>query len=247
MSTKLFSLVLQIRREIELPIAQAPSAVLDVLTPVFAPRRVWFLVDGDREIELSCESDDTVGSQHLWVGESLGTGDVVTRFAPQEDGFAENIRRVLTSTPMRSIAMSADGALRYLPSGATAPAWHGRWHLNEPACLLDLVSVRFQWDDDDHLFEFSLSFSGFPVTSSLLLPDGSVGTGDSHAARENRELVFQALRNLPSALGIPMGAARWIDDGDYAALYRADADEIRGKWLPFLNEALRSTAEPGDS
>jgi hypothetical protein len=243
----LFSLILDIRREIELPIAQAPSTVLDVLAPVFAPRKVWFLINGEQEIEVSRESDILVGSQRLWLGESLEKDAVVTRFVPQDDGLGADIQRVLRSTSLRSVAMSADGALRYRQTGEDAPAWHGRWRLSEPPCLLDLAAVRFQLDGDDRLFEFSLSFSGFPLTSSLLLPDGSVGTADSSAAHDNRMLVFRCLSNLPAALGVPSGAARWSDDGDYGSLYRADADEIRGTWLPLLNAATSPSADEGDA
>lgn len=235
MSTKLFSLVLDIRGPLGIPVAQTPEALLSALSPIFAPRRIWLLANGNEEIDLCRTSTERFGEQTLWAGEQLDTGDVVTHVDPVDVGLLQELRDTLASRALDTVALSAEGAMRFRAPMASEPSWYGRWQSGRPECLLDLVTVRFQWDDDAKLMELSLSFSGFPLTSSRLLADGALDVGDETTAAANRELFFPTLARIPSALQIPAGAARWSDDGDYAPLFRRDADEIRNRWLPFLN------------
>jgi hypothetical protein len=234
-STKLFSLVLDIGGPLGIPVAQTPDALLSALSPIFAPRRIWLLANGNEEIELFRESTERFGEQTLWAGERLDAGDVLTHVDPADVGLLQDLRDALANRALDTVVMSAEGAMRFRAPMASEPNWYGRWRLGQPKCLLDLLSVRFQWDDDAKLFELSLSLSGFPLTSSRLLADGALDVGDEATAAANRELFFPTLAQLPSALQTPAGATRWSDDGDYAPLFRRDAEEIRNRWLEFMN------------
>ncbi len=227
--TKLFFLVLNCKRALERPLGSAPAALLAALAPVFQPRTIWVLADGVRELELERMATEGVRDQLLWLGESVDAASALTHVSPPDAGLVAE----------RSLYLSASGALRFRAPGAPTPAWYGRWHLGQPACLWDLVTVRLEWTDETRTVELSLGLSGFPLTTVDLLRDGSLGDGDPQLAAANREDMFQALARVPGAIGVPPGGARWISDGDYAGLFPADADDVRGRWIPWLNDQLR--------
>lgn len=234
MSTKLFSLLLDCDRELDRPLASVPAAFLDALAPVFQPRTIWVLADDVHELQLERMGSECIGAQRLWLGEVVDAERALTYVSPPDAGLVAELKDALP-VAARSLFLSASGALRFRAPDTAMPTWYGRWHQRQPACLLDLMTVRLEWTDVTRQVELSLAFSGYPLTSSELRRDGSVGGGDAQAAAANREQVFETLARLPRTIGVPAGSARWTDDGDYASLFPDDADDIRGRWLPWLN------------
>jgi hypothetical protein len=246
-STKLFYLVLDLGDELERPLAAVPAALLEAMAPVFLSRTIWVLVDGEHELQIERMSSGQIGKQRLWAAEAWSAGEVLTECSLRDDGIVADLRDALAPLTARSVFMRAEGALRFHTSGSPEPRWYGRWYVQEPPCLLDLVTVRFEWTAEARTVELSLGCSGYPLTSSDLRLDGSLGDGAPEIAAANRELMFQTLARLPGAIGVPAGGARWSDDGDYGYLYGVDAKDIRSRWLPWLESFVRDLpAAKGD-
>jgi len=121
--------------------------------------------------------------------------------------------------------------------GTNHPAWYGRWKIETPPCLIELVTVRLQWTDDLHAFELDLQNGGYPLTSVRLAAHGGLDDGDASAAAESRATILPVLERVPGCLGLARGEFDWSNGGDYGPLYPQDAAEIRNVWVPRLNAA----------
>jgi hypothetical protein len=239
MSTKLCSFTMDIRGDARprRDLADGSPAVFEALLDVFAPRVLWLQINGRDTAEL----DRIVpaagwGAQPLWMGETLVPGAVLT-VCPPGSGAAliAEMKARLAQGNVSSLFVSAQGALRHQAPETSHPAWYGRWKIETPPALLDLIAVRLQWTDDMRAFELDLPMSGYPLTATRLEPDGFVDDGDLVVAAANRATVLSALERVPAALGLVPGEYRWSNGGDYAPLFPADAADIRQEWLPRVN------------
>jgi hypothetical protein len=228
-------LEVQPRRTLEVGVL----AALDELLEVFAPRVLWAQIDDAETIEIKrVKTTPSWGTQALWDGEQMLLGAVTTSCPPGPAAdMIRELSRHLTGRTIRSVFISADGALRHRAPDTSQANWHGRWKIDTPPALIDLIAVRLQWTDEMHAFEFDLANGGYPLTSARLAPDGSLDDGDLAAAAANRAMILPVLERVPACLGLVPGEFCWSIGGDFGPLYPRDEAEMRGIWLPRLNGA----------
>ncbi len=236
MSLKLFSLILDVDRTVARaprPLADAAPAVLESMLEVFAPRQLWVQVDGEAPFTIDALALERVGEQRLWAEEEVVPGAALTRCPPgPARALIDALRARLAHRHVSALFVGADGALRHRAAPTAEADWHGRWVV--AGGLLEIASLRLQWTADLRAFELSLPHSGYPLTTARLARDGSLEAGEAAVAVANRAAILPVVGRVRGALGLTAGEARWHDDGDYAPLFRADADEVRAVWLPRL-------------
>lgn len=237
MSLKVFSLVMDVTAaQPGRPLAEVAPAVLEGLRDVFAPRLLWVQIDGGEPFQISALAEGPAARQPLWRGEEPVSGFPLTRCNPGPlPGLLDELRARLRGRSPASLFLGADGALRHRACDRAEPDWYGRWTAD--GGLLDIAAVRVQWTADLRGFELGLPHSGYPFTASRLAADGTLEDGDAEVAAANRAAIIPALAAVRPAFGLSAAQARWHDDGDYAALFQADADDLRRRWIPWLDAA----------
>jgi hypothetical protein len=221
------------------PLGTGVPAVFEALLEVFSPRALSVHVDDQKAFELHrLEGGMAWGKQALWAGEQLIDGAALTRCVPELGAeLVGELRARLAERSFRTIFVGASGALRHRAPGTSRPEWYGRWRIETPPALTELVDVRLQWTDDMHAFEFDLPDGGYPLTSVRLATDGNLDEGELATAADNRASIIPVLARVPDGLGLAAGEFRWSLGGDFGPLYPQDHAELRGVWLPRLNEA----------